>query len=224
MTETEALKKDMEELFSRYPKVLHACTDISRSVYGDRYRSALVSAVPYDPQITDQDYSEPVFEGSIARARAVVDELVRDLSKVLALYGIRYYVPPVAQRDEMDLLAPFSFKYAAVSAGLGWIGKNDVLITKEYGPRVRLSAVLIDAGLPYGVRITKSLCPDACTICVNHCPHHALKGTAWDIEKMRGEIIDYHLCNEKRSLYIEKYGRKNACGLCMVSCPFGQVS
>ena len=35
------------------------------------------------------------------------------------------------------------------------------------------------------------------------------------------EIIDYHLCNQKRSTYIKSHGRKNACGLCMVVCPFG---
>ncbi|MBD5458872.1 MAG: epoxyqueuosine reductase, partial [Lachnospiraceae bacterium] len=67
----------------------------------------------------------------------------------------------------------------------------------------------------------ESRCPEECTKCVDICPHKALKGRTWDIGKLRSDLIDYHLCNRKRSDYIEKHGRKNACGLCMVVCPKG---
>lgn len=67
------------------------------------------------------------------------------------------------------LAAPFSFKYAAFNAGLGWIGKNDVAITEKYGPRVRLSAVLIDKQFTYGQRIVKSNCLDLCKKCIEIC-------------------------------------------------------
>lgn len=33
-------------------------------------------------------------------------------------YNVKYYIPPVAQNNEIDLIAPFSFKFAAVKAGL----------------------------------------------------------------------------------------------------------
>ncbi len=135
--------------------------------------------------------------------------------------GVEYYIPTIAQKNETDLEAEFSFKYAAVHAGLGWIGKNDVLITREYGPRVRLSAVLINSVFEYGTVIEESGCPIECNLCVSICPCHALKGITWHIYEQRENIIDYHLCNQKRSEYIKKFGRKNACGLCMVVCPFG---
>ena len=32
----------------------------------------------------------------------------------------------MAQNNDEEFVAPFSYKYAAVNAGLGWIGKNDV--------------------------------------------------------------------------------------------------
>lgn len=119
------------------------------------------------------------------------------------------------------LKAPFSFKFAAVHAGLGWIGKNDVVITAKYGPRVRLSAVLINERFVYGEKIIRNHCPEDCHKCVDACPHKALRDVPWNIDSFRSEIIDYRLCNEKRSLYLKTHGRKNACGLCMAACPFG---
>ena len=136
-------------------------------------------------------------------------------------YNVKYYIPPVAQNNEVDLIAPFSFKFAAVNAGLGWIGKNDVIITKQYGPRVRLSVILIKEQFVYGNKILKSNCPENCKKCVDICPHKALHGVQWNINSLRSDIIDYRLCNEERSKYIKTHGRKNACGLCMVACPYG---
>lgn len=143
------------------------------------------------------------------------------IEEILNEYHVRYYIPPVAQRSEDGLAAPFSFKFAAVNAGLGWIGKNDVVVTEKYGPRVRLSAVLIDNPFTYGQKIVESNCPDSCKKCVEVCPYHALHDVKWNIGTLREDIIDYKLCNQKRSLYIEKHGRKNACGLCMAACPIG---
>lgn len=91
-----------------------------------------------------------------------MEEILEQLQKMLDEYNVKYYVPPVAQNNEMDLTAPFSFKFAAINAGLGWIGKNDVVITKQYGPRVRLSAILINESFAYGNKIIKSNCPENC--------------------------------------------------------------
>lgn len=41
---------------------------------------------------------------------------------------MKYYIPPAAQNNEVDLIAPFSFKFAAVNVGLGWIGKTMLLL------------------------------------------------------------------------------------------------
>lgn len=153
--------------------------------------------------------------------KKTVEKILTQLQKVLDEHEIKYYIPPLAQNNEVDLTAPFSFKFAAVNAELGWIGKNDVVITKKYGPRVRLSAILINEQFAYGNKILSSNCPESCRKCVDACPHKALHDVQWNINSSRSEIIDYRLCNEKRSLYIKTHGRKNACGLCMVACPFG---
>ena len=212
--------KKIQQIFDKVPEVKYGYTDISYSSFSEEYRSALVFAVPYEEQLNLDSYTEERFENSILNARNKSEIVLKDIEIVLKEECIKYYIPPVAQQNEEDLLAVFSFKYAAVNAGLGWIGKNDVLITEKYGPRVSLSAVLVDYPFETGRKTTESRCA-SCNRCVDICPHKALKGLNWDINALRNNLIDYHLCNQKRSAYIEKHGRKNACGLCMVVCPFG---
>lgn len=215
------VEKRIQQVFSNTPEVIYGYTDISYSTFSNEYKSALVFAVPYEEQLTLEKYTEEGFENSILNAKKKLEEIIIQIEAVLKEEKIKYYIPPVAQRSEEELLAVFSFKYAAVNAGLGWIGKNDVLITEKYGPRVRLSAILVDYPFTYGTPIKESKCPTLCRKCVDICPHKALKGAEWNIDEMRQNIIDYHLCNQKRSEYIKTHGRKNACGLCMVVCPFG---
>jgi len=215
------LERQLESLFERFPDVLYGYADISYSPFAENYQTALVFAVPYDPQITLDTYSEEMFETCISNAKKRELDILGNIIQICASHGVKYIIPPMAQKDELNLLAEFSYKFAAVNAGLGWIGKNDVLITPQYGPRVRLSVVLIDHPFPYGMKCTVSRCPADCTKCVDACPHHALKGGVWDYNVKRNELIDYHLCNQKRSQYIKTHGRKHACGICMAACPFG---
>lgn len=214
------LSDQIKQIFVGVPEVLYGYADISYSDFAEEYKAALVLAVPYDEQLTLQNYTEERFDKSILNAKAKLETILKDIETTLQEEGIKYYIPMVAQQNEEDLLAEFSFKYAAVNAGLGWIGKNDVLITEKYGPRVRLSVVLIDYPFEPGNKITESRCA-SCRKCVDICPHKALTGLDWDINARRNDIIDYHLCNLKRSKYIEKHGRKSSCGLCMVVCPYG---
>ena len=215
------LQRDIEALFAEYPDVVYGFADIAYSPFAEDYRAALVFAVPYGKQLTPETYAEQDFEEGIQLARTRLEGIVARLEALLKRHGTAYHVPPVAQANEEELLAPFSFKYAATRAGIGWIGKNDVVITKRYGPRARLSAVLIDAPLPCATPIVESRCPDDCRRCLEVCPCKALKGVKWDATKLRAEIIDYHRCNRMRSAFIPKLGRKSACGLCLAACPFG---
>lgn len=212
---------DIRALFSEYPDVLYGFADIGYSPYAADYASALVFAVPYGELLTPETYTEPRFDAGIQSARRRLEAIVARLEALLAARGTRYWTPPVAQSSEEDLLAPFSFKFAAVRAGLGWIGKNDVVITRRYGPRVRLSAILIDAAFECGQPVVESGCPEDCRRCVDICPCKALKDTRWTPDALRADIVDYRRCNRMRSAWIPRLGRKSACGLCLAACPFG---
>lgn len=116
--------------------------------------------------------------------------------------------------------AVFPHKTAAVLAGMGWIGKNGLFITKEYGPRIRLGTILTNMPVPTNETVHESLCGD-CISCVNACPVGALKGSNWVMGMEREEIVDAHLCNEHMKTAYKDIGRGSVCGLCVKACPQG---
>jgi len=215
------IKEQIDTLMGGSPEVLYGIANIYYSPYCGEYFSAIVIAVPYDVLFTSQNYSEPLFSISIEKARVQSADILSDLVGLLHANGQTAWIPSAQQQDEENLKAPFSLKYAAVNAGIGWIGKNDVLVTQRYGPRVALGAVLTDIILPYDEPIWKSNCPDECTACMDACPYNAIHGVQWNIDALRENMLDFHLCNSQRSKSIASAGRKNSCGLCMVACPFG---
>lgn len=221
MTEGNEIYVKIANIIKTYPNTILGIANVSNSIYSNQYQCALILAIAHQNILSLENYSEKKLEETICTAKNQVDNIVHDLSNFLDSNNIVHYVPPVAQSSEETLIAPFSFKYAAVNAGIGWIGKNGLLITKKFGPRVRLSAILVNYDLPVGMPISNSLCTDDCFICINACPHKALKGTQWSMNTLREELIDYKLCNTKRSLYLKTHGRKHACGYCLVACPWG---
>jgi epoxyqueuosine reductase QueG len=215
-------EKEIRKILSAHPEILYGFTDISYCSYAGEYASALIIAVPYGEQLSPEVYTEERFEQGIQSARGLLETVVARIEEHLKKNGTKYWIPPVAQENETELRALFSFKTAAARAGIGWFGKNDVIITEEYGPRVRLSAILIDEVFEYGEPVTRSRCPENCTKCIDICPCNALKNRQWVEGMDRSEIIDYQKCNKMRSAFIPKLGRKNACGLCLAACPFGK--
>jgi epoxyqueuosine reductase len=65
-------------------------------------------------------------------------------------------------------------KDAAVRAGLGCIGKNNMILTPSHGPIVRFRAVLIDAEIHPTGPITFDPCADCNVFCRKVCPENAM--------------------------------------------------
>jgi len=65
-------------------------------------------------------------------------------------------------------------KTAAVRCGLGSQGKNSLLISPDFGPRIRLIAVLTDAVLDIDSPFEEDLCGD-CDRCIKVCPTNAIE-------------------------------------------------
>jgi epoxyqueuosine reductase len=69
-------------------------------------------------------------------------------------------------------------KDAAVLAGFGCIGKNNLLITPSYGPRVRLRALFLEADIPPTGPISFDPCTDCKVFCRKVCPENAMEEKA----------------------------------------------
>lgn len=123
-----------------------------------------------------------------------------------------------------NLRTEFSHKMAGTRAGIGWIGKTDLLVTKKFGPRVRLATVLTK--IPIGecaTPISKSRCGE-CNECVEKCPAKAASGLSWDVSIDRNEFYNPFKCREFCKMVSKKNIDKDIslCGICVSACPIGQ--
>ncbi len=65
---------------------------------------------------------------------------------------------------------PFSHRHAATRAGLGEFGYNNLVLTREFGPRQRFNSILTDAELAPDPLITEPIClRDECNLCLAAC-------------------------------------------------------
>jgi epoxyqueuosine reductase len=80
-------------------------------------------------------------------------------------------------------------KDAAVRAGLGCIGKNNLLITPQYGPQVRLRAMLISKELVSTGPNSYDPCTDCAVYCRNACPVRAFNETIWTKEAVKVDTL-----------------------------------
>ncbi len=145
-----------------------------------------------------------------------VDILISQGYKAVALE------PTKEKVDITSLDTPLPHKTIATKAALGWIGKSALLITKRYGPAIRLASVLTNAELDIAVPVEKSMCSD-CRCCVDRCPSKAIKGNNWQLGSSRDSIYDAFVCFETATKLSKKLRiQSTICGICINVCPWTQ--
>lgn len=119
-----------------------------------------------------------------------------------------------------------SHKMIATRAGLGWIGKTDLFVSNDFGPRVRLVSILIDSPVEVTRKtIDKSRC-GKCDLCVRICPAQSANGILWDINTDRDVFFDAYKCRKKCGELAKSMLNKNIriCGICVSVCPLGKMN
>ncbi|HET7753437.1 MAG TPA: 4Fe-4S dicluster domain-containing protein [Anaeromyxobacteraceae bacterium] len=110
--------------------------------------------------------------------------------------------------------ASFSHTYAAKYAGLGTVGMSRNLLTREWGPRVRLNSVLTAVELPGDPELEGDLC-NGCSVCERLCPASAI--LARDGEVL-GDL-DKDACTRHHIVLRDE--KRWPCGICVKVCPLG---
>jgi epoxyqueuosine reductase QueG len=162
-----------------------------------------------------------------------LNDKVNIISNKLQSKGIKSLgIKSTYEDNELDdkyfktLRLNFSHKMVATRAGLGWIGKTDLFISKKFGPRVRLASVLINKRVKSRFKsINHSFC-GSCSVCVDTCPAKAANGRLWSINIDRDEFFDPFKCRENCiRLSKERIGKNiSLCGICVSVCPRGKLS
>ncbi len=120
--------------------------------------------------------------------------------------------------------APFSHRHAAVLAGLGEFGFNNLLVTPQYGPRVRLMSVLTSAQLEPDPLLDTPVClGESCLKCVEACgvPAKNLHAITPVARRDDGVFINMPSKVDKPACFTKYDGTARCWGKCIAACPVG---
>jgi len=155
-------------------------------------------------------WSKPIYE----RLTAIAARLA------LALEQAGFRSEPLTFDDSISLI---DLRVAAVRAGLGVRGLNGLVLTREYGPRVRFGAVYTAADLAPDAPLAEYYCT-SCTICWGACPDRALGPNGCERSRCRAEFAPTpemaHL--QEREQKHPSPATRLQCIRCITSCPIGK--
>ena len=143
-----------------------------------------------------------------------IKEMLRNLAELL-----KQECPTLTGRAFVDS-APVAEKRWAVEAGLGWIGRQSLLITPQFGSFVHLGELIINEPCDrYDTPFEGSKC-GSCRACVDHCPSGAILDGERMIDTRR--CIACHTIEAEQEQTINLDGWIFGCEACQTCCPHNQ--
>jgi epoxyqueuosine reductase QueG len=200
--------------------------DTPLDAQGQPYPLAISFALPMHPQIMAEIRQGPnqAYADEYARVNARINRKAGSLAGKLRSLGAAAMPLAASERtDTVYIAGDFPHKTAATKAGLGWIGRNCQLITRLYGPWVRLGTVFTNMCLRAGKPQGRSFC-GSCMRCVEACPADALVGNSWFPGLAREEILDVQACDKWKKTHYTRFHNGHNCGICSAVCPYGLKS
>jgi len=202
-------------------------------------RSAIVIAIEHPPENPELDWwVSGAAPGNTAGNRllmSVVKKIADYLEKTMDIRSFR--LPYHIEHGAVYM------KDSAVIAGLGCIGKNNLLITPAYGPHQRLRVMLIETDLPSTGPIDFDPCLNCPVPCRKACPQQAFSTNVYAVEDYamdelpgRSGVYNRFQCNRQMDIdianaeVIDIEGRAalgkrvKYCRECEMACPVGTAA
>ena len=196
---------------------------------GERFSSlpyAITIIVRLSSFITSELHEGPskLYFHNYRTTNAILDRMSLLGAGMIERKGFRAVAIPASQTDDGENIAgAISHKMAAVHTGAGYIGKNALFISDEFGSAIRLATVLTDMPLAENTLLHReSLCGD-CTICRDACPAKAIKGENYREGMPRESIFDAKACSDYMKKAYQHIGRGAVCGICIGVCPKNKI-
>lgn len=160
--------------------------------------------------IQHKKIDEDEFHLTELKTDALADSLANDLKQS----GIKAFSQSESNLEKTGFYkhesqtTPLPHKTIALRAGIGWIGKNNLLVHKQFGCAFSMCSVLTNIESDKQDFIpTENNC-GSCIICIDACKPRALKGSTWNKSISRDEMLAIQKCT--------------TCLQCMMRCPFSQ--
>jgi epoxyqueuosine reductase len=220
------LEKEIARISASHGCTLYGFADLADLAPGElsNFHRGISFVFQMEPWVMDQLAQGPTDAYSVLyrQVNLRIDALASEVVRALDSTGHQARAVPSSTRsDPVNIRGEFQHKTAATRAGLGWVGKNCQLLTKRWGPWVRLGTVLTDAPLEPAEPVEKGMC-GKCTKCIEACPAEALKGGSWRPGMDRAVILDAWACDRYKKTHFHQFHGGHNCGICTQACPVGQ--
>ncbi len=141
---------------------------------------------------------------------AFLDQLTLKLSNYIQKKGFLALPIPASQIVDWEKQkGHLSHKKIGFLAGLGWIGRNNLLVNRQLGSQFRIATILTDMPLKTD-KPTKEDCQD-CKLCVKMCPAGAIAENPANFE--------YIKCFDKlKEFQKQRLVDQYICGVCVNAC------
>lgn len=177
-------------------------------------RSVFCVALSYNPKAGHYPLLEKNPVSCYAWGRDYHEVLGEKLSE-LTRYLCEELAPGTRAKWYVDT-GPVLERSFAAAAGLGWTGKNTLLLNKKFGSFLFLGEILTDAELSYGEPV-EDLCK-TCTACLEACPTGALEEPGL-LNAVK--CISYLTLEHRSGLPpLSLHGYLAGCDLCQTACPY----
>ena len=139
-----------------------------------------------------------------------LDHIALRLCNIIQKKGFQALAIPATQIIDWEKnIAHLSHRKLGVLAGLGWIGRNNLLVNEEFGSQFRLVSILTDMPLKADSP-GKEDCGD-CFVCVKVCPSKAIGKSYKDFDHVK--------CFDKlKSFQAQRQVEQFVCGVCVNVC------
>lgn len=155
---------------------------------------AISIGIPLSREVFDTITNGPndIYKTHYRQANIILDNISFFLAKHIERRN--YRAIPIAASftvDEKMQTGHLSHKWIAELAGLGWRGRNNLLVTKKYGSAVRLTTVLTD--MPFTTNTPAQFGCGECFDCIEECPAQALgEGPReYNFDRCYAQILEY---------------------------------
>ena len=157
-----------------------------------------------------EDRPTPLYFQHYQRVNILLDTLGLILTNAMQDLGCHAVPIPASQLvDWVSQRGHLSHKHVAQTAGIGWIGRNNLLVNERYGARIRLLTVLTDLPLRTGSPSFDNC--GSCRACMAVCPAGAIKE--------RREDFDHIRCYEQLKVFSKTLRFSHQiCGVCVKAC------